>query len=411
MERVPANNVAGLSKLGRLYEWSEGGSSLILETVSFKGSKGFILCYTNPPVHQVGNPGLAAYLEALGILAQKQKDYSFLILSGANDPVHAGGDLKESLTKLDATIAQKKELEAQGASAEAIDALYDWGDKRLEKGFALYRSVRSLAKDMRIIAVCGGGTRYGGSAEIALMADYLVGDSRSGMCFSEATIGLIPGWSGVGRTVSKAGALNAKYLSLTGSELKARQLKDIGMYNLVVEIPFPFPRKEKTEDPEADNARYREALQNHEDETNRLLIPPALNLAVCAEGAIPVVKEDKRPTLAGEEALLAEVARRGNPATYAGLWGKPLKEVKEQLVALGRPLAPQSVEALEKLFADAASSRFVEERFVEAEMKADARLYRDLRFRAGIIATLEQRVADFRDMGSVHETASFHTQP
>ena len=34
--------------------------------------------------------------------------------------------------------------------------------------------------------------------------------------------------------------------------------------------------------------------------------------------------------------------------------------------------------------------------FAEKEMKADARLYRDPRFRAGVIATLEQRVADYR---------------
>jgi len=29
-------------------------------------------------------------------------------------------------------------------------------------------------------------------------------------------------------------------------------------------------------------------------------------------------------------------------------------------------------------------------------MEADARLYRDVRFKAGLIATLEQKVADFR---------------
>jgi enoyl-CoA hydratase/carnithine racemase len=405
---VQSGKVAGLTKLDQLYEWSEGRASLILVAVSFRGSKGSILCYTNPPVHQVGNPGLDAYLEALEILSQRSTEYSFLILYGANDPVHAGGDLKESLTKLDATITQKKELEAKGASAEEIDGLYDWGDKRLGKGCALYRSMRNLSKEMRVIAVCGGGTRYGGSAEIPLMADYLVGDSRSGMCFSEAMIGLIPAWSGAGRTVSKAGAINAKYMSMTGSEIKAHRLKEIGMYNLVVDIPFPFPKRKKTDNPEANKARYREALQKHDVGTGFLLLPKALELVVCAEGDIPVAKEDERLSLADEDALLAEIARRSNTATYKGLWGKQVKEVKEQLSTLGRPLAPQSVEALETLFFDSDPSRFVEEAFVEAEMKADARLYRDPRLRAGITAMLEQKVADFRDMGSLHETACSH---
>lgn len=405
MQILQSGKIAGLRSLGQLYEWLEGRSSLILESIVFREIKGCILCYTNPPVHQVGNPGLDAYLAALEILSQRSTEHSFLILYGANDPVHAGGDLKESLTKLDATITQKEELEEKGASAEEIDRLYDWGDKRLEKGCELYQSVRYLSQHMRIIAVCGGGTRYGGSAEIPLMADYLVGDSRSGMCFSEAMIGLIPAWSGAVRTVSKAGALNAKYMSMTGSEIKAHWLEKIGVYNLVVDIPFPFPRKGKTDNPEADKARYREALHKHDLETGLLLLPKALELAVCAEGDIPVVKENERLSLADEVTLSDEVARRSNPATYEGLWGKPLKEVKEQLSTFGRPLAPQSVEALEALFFDFAPSRFVEETFVEAEMKADARLYRDPRLRAGIFAMLEQRVADFRDVDIFCETA------
>jgi enoyl-CoA hydratase/carnithine racemase len=373
----------------------------MLEAVSFKGSNGSILCYTNPPVHQVGNPGLDAYLDALGILAGNREEYSFLILYGSNDPVHAGGDLKESLTNLDATIAQKKKLVEKEASAEEIDRLYDWGDKRLEKGCELYRSIRSLSQHMRIIAVCGGGTRYGGSAEIPLMADYLVGDSRSGICFSEAMIGLIPAWAGVGRTVAKAGALNAKYMSMTGLEVKAYQLREIGMYNAIVAIPFSFPRKKKTNDVEADKTAYLKALQEHDLATGLVLVPKALELAVCPERDIPLRKADEKLSLTDVDALTIEVARRSNPNTYEGLWGKHVKEAKEQLATLGKPLAPQSVKALEGLLLDFDPSRFVEETFVEAELRADARLYRDPRLRAGIAAMLEQKVPDFRDRGSI----------
>ncbi|NIS62303.1 MAG: hypothetical protein GTO13_16875, partial [Proteobacteria bacterium] len=149
---------------------------------------------------------------------------------------------------------------------------------RLEKGFALYEGVRSLSEDVRIISLCGGGTRFGGSAEIALMCDYLVGDSRSGMCFSEAMIGLIPGWSGAGRTLTKAGLLNAKFMAMTSTEAKASPLREIGIYNLVVETPLSFPKLERTDDKEGDRARYREALQKHNDEAGFLLLPKALEL-------------------------------------------------------------------------------------------------------------------------------------
>ena len=197
---IRSDKFKGLDNLGPRYTWSEGQAYLYLDVVRFQGTKGGIICYFNPPVHSVGNPGLDAYLDAIRIVSENRGEFQFLIFYGGCDPVHAGGDLKESLSTLDKTIETKKEMEQGEESAEEIDALFRWGDMRLEKGFALYSSVRALSQDVRLIALCGGGMRFGGSAELALMCDYLVGDSRSAMCFSEAMIGLIPGWSGVGRT-------------------------------------------------------------------------------------------------------------------------------------------------------------------------------------------------------------------
>jgi hypothetical protein len=182
----------------------------------------------------------------------------------------------------------------------------------------------------------------------------------------------------------------------TTTEVKASQLKKIGIYNLVVEVPFPLPKKVKTDDPKSDEINYKEALEKNSDETGLLLLLPALELAICPEGDIPLLREDERVNLTTQNELLAEVNRRSDPSTYEGLWGKPLNEVKEQISTLGRPLAPQSLEALESLFAEYKPSRFNEEEFVKREMEADARLYRDSRFKAGISATLEQKVADFR---------------
>jgi enoyl-CoA hydratase/carnithine racemase len=390
-----SGKISGLANLGPLHEWSEGPAYLAIDQVSFQGKEGAVLCYCNPPVHQVGNPALDAYLEGLDKLFQK-KELQFLVLCGANDPVHAGGDLKESLEKLDKTLSMKKEKEEVRAPAKEIDQLYDWADKRLEKGIGLHSRVRRLAQHLRVVAVCGGGTRFGGSAEIPLMADYLVGDSRSGMCFSEAMIGLLPGWSGIARALVKAGLENARYMALTGKEVKADKLKAIGIYNLVVDVPLGFPKMPKTGDLKADKAAYAEALEKHDEETGMLLLPNGLELATCFAGEIPSAQQ--RAVLVKGAELTQEVERRSDPQTYAHLFGKPMKEVNEEVARLGRPLAPQSIEALSALFNLYDASRFNEAAFVKEEADADARLYRDAKFRAGLVATLEQKVADYREV-------------
>jgi enoyl-CoA hydratase/carnithine racemase len=395
LKLLRSGRIQGLENAGPLYEWAEGAGFLAIDEVSFQGKKGAILCYYNPPVHQVGNPGLDAYLEGLDLLYDRRDDLKFLLMAGANDPVHAGGDLKESLDKLDKTLALKKEKAEAGASAEEIDRLYEWADKRLEKGIALYAKVRKLAGPLRTVAVCGGGTRFGGSAEIPLMCDHLVGDSRSGMCFSEVMIGLLPGWSGVARAIAKAGPLNARYMAMTGKEVEADKLKAIGIYNLVVDVPFPFPRMPKTGDPKADKASYAETLGKHDEETGLVLIPRALEIATCEEERIPRVSE---PVLLATEAqVFEEVERRKDPERYAHLWGKPLKEVGEEMGTMGRPLAPQSVEALSALIGSYNRIAFDEQDFVKKEADADARLYRDPGFRAGLTATLEQKVANYKE--------------
>ncbi len=119
-------------------------------------------------------------------------------------------------------------------------------------------------------------------------------------------------------------------------------------------------------------------------------------MATCPPGEIP--QAPQRAVLVKETELAEEVKRRSNPQTYAHLLGKPVKEVNEEVGRLGRPLAPQSIEALSALFNRYDASRFDEAAFVKEEADADARLYRDPRFRAGLVATLEQRVADYREV-------------
>jgi len=393
---IRSNRIANYKNLGPLFKWTDDRAYLIIDKVAFGEKAGAILCYHNPPVHQIGTTGLYAFHAGLDVVFEKRAALQFLILCGANAPVHSGGDLKESLSRLRKSLAAKREMEATGASQEEIDRLFSWGESRLEKGALLYRKIRSAAQCMRIVGVCGGGLRFGGSAEILLMADYLIGDSRSGMCFSEALIGIIPGWGGITRVLVKSGLTNASYMAKTTKPVLASELKAIGIYNSIVEIPFGLPKIQKTGDPASDKKAYLEALEDHDDRTGALLLPAGLEWATCPVEEIPAVSERERKTLSEPDEIALEVTRRVDPDNYAHLWGKPLRDVKHEIARLGRPLAPQSINAIDHLLGTYDPSTFDEERFIHKELRADAALYRDPRFLEGLSALLGQRVPDFR---------------
>ena len=67
-----SGEIHDLVSLGPIHESSEGPAYLVLDQVSFNGTKGAVLCYYNPPVHQVGNPALDAYLEGLDKVFRKK---------------------------------------------------------------------------------------------------------------------------------------------------------------------------------------------------------------------------------------------------------------------------------------------------------------------------------------------------
>jgi enoyl-CoA hydratase/carnithine racemase len=185
-------------------------------------------------------------------------------------------------------------------------------------------------------------------------------------------------------------------MAMTAKEISAADLKDIGVYNEVVTVPFPFPRRAKTADPLKDGAQYREDLEAANQQTGLLLLPRALELAVCAPEEVPSLLTHRKKVLATLEEITAEVESRVDPLNYAPLWNRPLREAREDIGKLGRPLAAQSIKTLERLFAEYNPLFFDERAFVEKELIADAALYRHPNFLEGLKATLEQRVPDFR---------------
>lgn len=393
---IRSNRIPDYKNLEPLFDWADESAYLIIDKVAYREKTGAILCFHNPPVHQIDTTALYAFHDGLDIVIRNSDELQFLILCGSNAPVHSGGDLKESLTRLKNSLSKKSELETAGVSQEKIDQLFNWGESRLEKGILIYRKIREAARFMRTVAVCGGGLRYGGSAEIPLMTDYLVGDSRSGMCFSEVLIGIIPGWGGITRVLVKSGIINASYMAKTAVPVFASDLKNIGIFNRVVEIPFDLPKMKKTGNPESDKREHLEALEEHDDRTGAILIPEGLKLATLAADEIHAMSERERKNLAESDDIELEVKRRVDPERYSHLWGRSLKEVKDEITRLGRPLAPQSIDAIDGLLGTYNASTFDEEQFIIEELWADAALYRDPRFFEGLSAQLEQRVPDFR---------------
>ena len=110
-----------------------------------------------------------------------------------------------------------------------------------------------------------------------------------------------------------------------------------------------LPEKQRTGDPESDKRRYREALDDHDEKTGAILLPAGLEWATRPAEEIPKVSEGERINLAEPEEIMSEVSRRVVPYNYSHLWGKSLRDVKDEIERLGRPLAPQSIEAIDNL--------------------------------------------------------------
>ncbi len=347
------------------YPFGSDSEQVIFFSVVIGNARGAILHYENPPAHQLGTRALNSYALAFEHIERIRDEVSFLILSFAPDATHAGGDLKETLAHLEQSAG------------------YDWADLRLMKAFALYKRVRALAKRMHVIAILAGGTYYGGSAEVALWADTIVGDSRASICMSEATIGLIPGWGGVARLIVKVGVLNTRCLVETARQTSAHELKTIGIIDSIVDIPYVLPKRGTEED-----------RQRHTHDTLSLLYAKAFAFAPEQAERKDAVVEVRR-VLMREDALEAEVACRSDPYIYRSVWGKPLAEARDVLATNKTPLAPQSIQALRALVETHETLHTDEEHFVRMEMEFDAELYRHPLLAEGIRAILEKRVPCF----------------
>ncbi len=86
------------------------------------------------------------------------------------------------------------------------------------------------------VAVINGAT-MGGGLELALACDFRIAVKSAKLGLPEVTLGLIPGWGGIGRLTKLVGPSRAKRLFLSGAAVSAEEGSHWGLVDEVVNSP------------------------------------------------------------------------------------------------------------------------------------------------------------------------------
>lgn len=159
-----------------------------------------------------GNALTKAMLDALGRAAwsaARDRDLRAVVLRGAGDRFFCtGGD-----------------IEAWG-ELSPIDMGREW----ILNGIEVFERLASLP--IPVVAALNGHT-LGGGLELALAADLRLAVAGAKLGTPEVSLGMIPGWGGVGRLAEVIGAARAAHLTLLGTSITAAQALDWGLVTSV----------------------------------------------------------------------------------------------------------------------------------------------------------------------------------
>lgn len=147
---------------------------------------------------------LEAVMEALN----HDNDVKAVIITGTKKAFIAGAD-----------IAEMKDMTAEEALAFS----------RLGHGV-----FRLIERSGPIVIAAVNGYALGGGCELAMACDIRVAADTAILGFPEATLGVIPGFSGTQRLPRLVGMGAAKELLATGRKLSAKRAWEIGLVNHVV---------------------------------------------------------------------------------------------------------------------------------------------------------------------------------
>ncbi|MDI6400507.1 enoyl-CoA hydratase/isomerase family protein [Balneolaceae bacterium ANBcel3] len=138
---------------------------------------------------------------------EQNNNIRVLILSGAGDRFFASGANIEAFSTLK---AEKEGLEM----AERMSSILN----RLESN-----RFWSLA--------CVNGDTYGGGCELLLAFDFSIASKISTFSFTQASMGLPPGWGGITRLVERVGRSRALEWLASGEEISSDEAFQAGLIN------------------------------------------------------------------------------------------------------------------------------------------------------------------------------------
>jgi enoyl-CoA hydratase/carnithine racemase len=149
-------------------------------------------------------------LAAITVALDADATVRVAILTGAGKAFCAGGDIK-----------------AWGGLSP-LEMGQDW----VRTGHRVFDALARLK--VPLIAALNGHA-LGGGLELAATADIRVCEAQAKLGLPETGIGMVPGWSGTQRLVSRFGARAARRLALTGEIVTAETALALGLVDEVVE--------------------------------------------------------------------------------------------------------------------------------------------------------------------------------
>jgi enoyl-CoA hydratase/carnithine racemase len=174
-------------------------------------------------IEEKNSLNIEASYEISKALAELENDNKIrcIIILGDKKIFSSGADIKE-LKELGSISAKKKDL------------------------FNYFDEIEKIK--LPIISVVEG-TALGGGLELCLMTDFIIASKNAKFGQPEINIGLIPGIGGTQRLKKYIGALNAKYLCMSGEIISSQQAYEMGIVSLIIDnenfekLAFEFVKK------------------------------------------------------------------------------------------------------------------------------------------------------------------------
>ena len=176
------------------------------------------LTLNRPEAMNALNEQLVAQLGSRFAEAEGRSDVKAIVIQGAGKAFVAGADIRYFVNKI---------------KSQRISDIVDF----TRKGHEVFLKIENSPK---LTIALLDGLSLGGGSELALACQAIVATSAGSMAFPETGIGIYPGLGGMLRMTRQVGPELAKYYVFTGAPISAKDARDLGIVQKLVE-PADIP--------------------------------------------------------------------------------------------------------------------------------------------------------------------------